>query len=143
MAPGKEASIALDFSPPARGTVPSQQRGQAPDASKSSTSATRTLGWVAVGAGGVGVALGSVMGAMALNKRASLRDSGCTESRCPHDKQSEVDRLNTFRTVSTVGFIAGGVLASTGVVLLLSAPSSEHQLAAVVSRDSVTLTGRF
>ena len=51
--------------------------------------------------------------------------------------------LDTYRMVSTVGFIAGGVLGASGVILLLTAPSSEHELAATVSGDAVTLRGRF
>ena len=62
---------------------------------------------------------------------------------CPADKGSEVDRLNTFRLVSTVGFIAGGALAATGVVLLLTAPSNEHRLAATMSGNHLSFTGRF
>ena len=146
MTPGKEQTIVLDFSPSPRKPVasPSQQPGQAADSSASSGSTRRTLGWIGVGAGGVGVALGSVMGGLAAGKRSSLKSSGaCTATVCPTEKQSEVASLNTFRNVSSIGFIAGGVLASTGIVLLLTAPSSEHRLAAVVSGEAVTLTGRF
>jgi hypothetical protein len=141
---GREASVALDLSASKDLRLPPPQNLPLGGATSESSNPTRrTLGWVGIGAGGIGVALGAVMGAFAVSKRSALRDGGCTESRCPHDKQAEVDRLNTFRTVSGVGFIAGGVLASTGIVLLLSAPSSEHQLAAVVSGTAVTLTGHF
>ena len=137
LVPGQEAVVELDFSPPAKAQT-------AGSGSAKPTSTRRTLGWVGVGAGGVGLALGSVMGALALNKHASIKDSGvCSGSQCPAAAQSDVNRLNLFRTVSTVGFIAGGALAVTGVVLVLTAPSSEPQLAAMVSGDGVTLAGRF
>ena len=146
MAPGKEQAIVLDFaaSPRKAVAVPSQQPQHAADTGASSGSTRRTLGWIGVGVGGAGVALGSVMGALAAGKRSSLKNSGgCTATVCPPEKQSEVTSLNTFRSVSSVGFIAGGVLASTGIVLLLTAPSGEHRLAAVVSGETVALTGRF
>jgi hypothetical protein len=140
---GKEASVALDFSHPAR--VPSPQPEHLPhdQAATASSSARRTFGWIGVGAGGVGLALGAVMGGLAASKHSSLKSGGCTDTLCPPERQPDVDRLNTFRAVSTVGLIAGGVLASAGVVLLLTAPSEEHQLAAVLSDRTVSLTGRF
>jgi hypothetical protein len=136
---GKEAAVALDFSQPATGhgaepkpAAPSPQAG----------SGRRTLAWATLGAGGVGVALGGVMAGLALGKRSSLKDSGCTTT-CPHAQQAEVDRLDTFRITSGVGFIAGGVLATTGIVLLLTSPSSEQQVGASFTGHGVNLTGRF
>jgi hypothetical protein len=101
------------------------------------------LGFVAIGAGGLGLVLGGVTGGLAMSKRSSLESSGCTDTRCPHDKQSDVNKLDTLRLVSTVGFIAGGVLAAGGITLLLSAPSSEHQVGAVLAGDGIAVRGRF
>jgi hypothetical protein len=141
--PGKEASVELDLAPaPAPPPVAGAPVLTAPPAGKPN-STRRTLGWVGVGAGTAGIALGAVMGALSISKRQSLKDDGCSDTRCPHDKQTQVDRLNTFRVVSTIGFIAGGVLATSGIVLLITAPSNEHQLAAVVSGNALSMTGRF
>jgi hypothetical protein len=126
----KETRVTFDF-------------GTDGDATKSGGSARRTWGWIGVGAGGVGIALGAVMGGLAVSKRSQLKEAGCTDSHCPHDQAAGVQRLDTFRMVSTIGFIAGGVLATSGVVLLFTTPSSKHQLAATASADSVTLMGRF
>lgn len=135
---GQEAAVELDFAPAAKKVEPFSAPNRQP------TSTRRTLGWVGVGAGGVGIALGSVMGALALNKHSAIENSGdCPNNHCPAGKQGEVDRLNLFRTVSTVGFIAGGALAGVGVVLVLTAPSNEQPLAASVSGEGVTLTGHF
>ena len=140
---GKEASVLLDLGPSVARKNATTQPPPGSDKGAAPSSTRQTLGWVGIGAGGVGIALGAVMGALTINKRAALKDGGCSDTHCPFEKQSEVDHLNTFRLVSGVGFIAGGVLASTGIVLLLTAPSSEHQLAAAVSGESVSLTGRF
>lgn len=137
---GKEAALELDFSQPASSQGSPEQKPAAPSAAKGSSQ--RTLAWVAVGAGGVGLALGGVMAGLALGKRSELKDSGCTTT-CPHEQQAEVDRLDRFRLVSGVGFIAGGVLATTGIVLLLTSPSSEQQVGAAFTGNGVHLTGRF
>jgi hypothetical protein len=141
---GAEAALELEFAkkaPVARAPVPPP--APAPRTTASPGSLQRTFGWVGVGAGGVGVVLGSVMGGLAASKRSSLKSSGCADTLCPPEKRDDVDELNRFRAVSSVGFIAGGALAATGVVLLLTAPSDRHEVAAVVSDRSISLTGRF
>lgn len=97
---GQEAAVVLDFSPPPKPASAPEKSG--------SSSTQRTLGWVVVGAGGVGIALGSVMGGLAFSKHSSIEDSGaCTDGHCPPDQRAEIDRLNTIRLVSTVGFHRG------------------------------------
>jgi len=81
------------------------------------------VGFVALGLGGAGLALGAVTGGLAISERGEL-----TENCDGNDCSSERDSLDNFRlmgTLSTVGFIAGGVLAATGVTLLILAPSSD------------------
>jgi hypothetical protein len=100
----------------------------APAADRSSGSGKRTLAYVALAAGGAGLVLGGVTGAMAISKRGELDDSpSCRDGQCLKSMEDEVGSLRTFRTISTVGFIAGGALAATGVVLLLTSSSSASQ----------------
>lgn len=142
---GEETAVSLDFGKPAGASV-SAAPPLAPDRSRPAPAAgstQRTLGWVSLAVGGVGLSLGGATGALALNKRSQLKDDGCSDSTCPSDKQSEVDSLDTLRTVSSVGFIAGGVLAATGLVLVLTSPSSKTELSAELSNDRITLKGRF
>jgi hypothetical protein len=153
----------LDFDAAANSTSPSSpsspssppvlvdSTGAAPaDTGASSSSTRRTLGFVALGAGGAGLAVGTVAGVLALGKRGSLEASAsCRGDVCLPSQRSEVDSLDTLRTVSTIGFIAGGVLATTGVVLLMTAkPDAQAnrrapQLALRVAPDGVTLMGAF
>jgi hypothetical protein len=104
-----------------------------------------TLGWVSIGVGAAGLAVGIGTGLSAKSKRAALDDSGvCVGDSCPSSKQGEVDSLNTLRTISTIGFVAGGVLAATGVTLLLTAPSKSGASAALqIAPTSLELRGRF
>jgi hypothetical protein len=118
---------------------------QASDTTERGSSIRPTLGWVAIGVGVAGLAVGVGTGLSAQGKRTDLDDSGvCVADSCPSSKQGEVDSLNTFRTISTIGFVAGGVLAATGITLLLTAPSKSGASAALrVAPTSLELRGRF
>jgi hypothetical protein len=89
-----------------------------PPAPKSSTQ--RTLGFVGLGVGVAGLAMGGIAGGIALGKHASLAPS-CPGGHCLN-QQSAVDSYNLAGNISTAGFVVGGVLAATGVVLLVTAP---------------------
>jgi hypothetical protein len=106
----------------------------------------RTAGWVALVGGGAGLALGGVAGIMALSKRSSLDETpACADDHnCPRQFSSEVATLNTLRTLSTIGFIAGGVMGATGVTLLLTTKKRDSAETALwVSPRAVVLRGTF
>lgn len=118
------------------GTSPPPAADVAPD---------RTLAYVALGAGAAGLVLGGVTGALALGKKSSLDDDpACQNDQCTYAAEDDVKSLRTFRTVSTIGFVAGGVLAATGVVLLVTAkPSSSQRLSLAIGAGHVRLAGSF
>ena len=91
------------------------------DAGEGSTQ--RTLGYVALGLGGAGLAFGALFGALGLGDESDLEDA-CPGRRCEPEHHAALDAYETKRTLSTVGFASGAVFAATGAVLLLSAPSS-------------------
>jgi hypothetical protein len=149
---GKEA-VGAGVAPPA-GALPSSADGAGATSGQAVADTTtkpgqgrRALAWVVLGGGGVGLALGAVTGALAMQKRGQLDENqGCAEDHvCPRQLSEDVDSLNTMRNVSTVGFIAGGVLASAGVVLLLTAPKqTEAPRAALwLSPTSLGVRGQF
>ena len=53
--------------------------------------------------------------------------------------------FNLLRTVSSVGFFAGGALLATGVTLLLTSPkpSERSQVGLSLSAQSISLYGGF
>jgi len=116
-----------------------------PPTQESGYKTQRILGWTGVGLGGAGLVLGSVAGLFALSRRGSLSDDGCVRNSCFDTQSSDVDSYNTLRTISSVGFIAGGVLAVTGVTLLLTTPKAENgpKAALVLMPGSASLVGRF
>jgi hypothetical protein len=81
---------------------------------------------IAFSVGGVALAVGTVTGSMSLSKVSDIEDScpdapsGDTEL-CDPKYRSEADEARTLGTVSTVGFVLGGVGVAAGVVLLFTA----------------------
>ena len=157
IAEGERKSVTLSFAggasaaptsgaPAASDSGPSPPAGDAP-----ATGGKRTLAYVALAAGGAGLVLGGVSGGLALSKRSELDDSGdCEADQCRRSVEGDVSTLRTFRTLSTVGFIAGGALAATGVVLLLTTGKSADQGRAPRTRlglglgpGSLRLEGQF
>jgi hypothetical protein len=92
------------------------------DQPPSATSGTRSLAYVAVGIGGVGLALGAITGLWALSRTNSIKD-GCTGNVCPAGDASRAESARRLATWSTIGFIAGGVGLASGAVLLWISPA--------------------
>jgi serine/threonine-protein kinase len=87
----------------------------------------RTLALISGGLGIAGVAVGSVFGLVAMSKRSEYRshvgaDGQCTDMTC----QTASHSAYSAGTVSTIAFVAGGVLLATGGVLWLTAPSRSN-----------------
>jgi hypothetical protein len=84
----------------------------------------RVAGLVIGGVGLAGVAVGAVFGIVA-SSSWSKADKACpSHAGCSASATSDRSSAVTDATVSTVGFIAGGVLAAAGVTLFLVAPRS-------------------
>lgn len=104
--------------------------------------------WIAIGVGVAGVALGAVSGAIVASKASDLSDT-CPNNRCPAGSQDKIDSASSWATVSTVGFVVGGVGIASGVVmLLLGKPSGSPSKAAagvkpVIGARYLGLDGRF
>jgi serine/threonine-protein kinase len=79
------------------------------------------LGLAVVGLAGVGV--GSFAGLTAITKNNRANDH-CPNDACDPDGLSLDRQANDWATVSTVSFIAGGVLLVGGAVLYILAPSA-------------------
>lgn len=73
---------------------------------------------VAFGVGAAGLALGGATGVLELGKVKDL-EKRCPNKMCPVDAQADLDKANQLATLSTVGFVVGGVGVAAGVVLLV------------------------
>jgi len=99
-----------------------------------------TLGYIALGLGGAGIAVGTVTGIIAINRRQELDDIECyyqdgsdcyvvNDPETANEAVAARDDLETFSTAATISFIAGGALATTGLILLLTAPDDPEPVA--------------
>ncbi len=137
---------------------PATDQSTAPDSSGASSGAPwKTIGWIGIGVGGAGIVLGAVTGGIAAGKKSTASSSPCDKGPCsPGDLstyQSNRDSYYSMGTISTIGFVAGGVLAAGGAAVLLFAPRNEGGPAAAappqawvtpfVGPGSAGVTGRF
>jgi len=91
----------------------------------SASKGRKVLTYIALGVGGAGLVAGSVTGALALGKRSDL-SSQCPRSECPPSAAQSLNDYRLFGTISGVGFVVGAIGIGTGLVLLLTSPSSEE-----------------
>lgn len=108
---------------PADANAPVQQPTP-PEQPPATTSGGRSiLPWIAFGVGGVGLGLGVVTGVLAMGKHSDL-SKACPNGSCGPDQQSNLESYHTLGTLSTIGFIVGGVGAAAGVTLLILQPKA-------------------
>lgn len=104
----------------------------------------RTAGLSTLGVGVAGIVVGAVFGGLALGKKNDAAPDCLPDfSKCTSAGKALVDDGLTFGTVSTVAFVAGGVLAAAGLTLFLLAPSSNKHVTAFVSPTGVFVGGVF
>ncbi len=90
-----------------------------------SGSGRKTAAFVALGIGGAGLIVGGVTGVMALSKNKTANDACPNDGACASkDAVDANSSAKSLATISTVGFIVGGVGVAAGAVLLLTAPSA-------------------
>jgi hypothetical protein len=79
----------------------------------------QTVGWITGGVGVAGLALGSVLGMMAISKNGDSNANGhCDATGCDAQGRSLRDTALSDATASTVAFVAGGALVAAGLVLV-------------------------
>jgi hypothetical protein len=105
----------------------------APRPAVARSSPLKTVGFVVGGVGLAGIILGSVFGGMAISDN---NDAGCDPNNVCTNPQSRRDAQGAA-TVSTIGFVAGGVLLATGVALVIV--GSKHHGGAAGSAAHVEL----
>jgi hypothetical protein len=112
------ATPAATSAAPASGA---QAMPDTPPASASSGggSPLRTVGWIAGGVGVVGLGIGTAFGIAAISDKSSAH---CDASNAC--QSGPLSSANSAATISTVGFVAGGVLLAGGLALVLFAPKA-------------------
>ncbi len=115
-----------------------------PDRATGSDPAALAPGLTVLGVGVAAAAVGVGLRIAALETVSDVKDR-CLGQSCLAEDLAEVERAETFQTVSTVLFVAGGAAAAAGVVLLIVLPSAgEAQRARLELRPGyVGLSGTF
>jgi hypothetical protein len=125
--------------PPQPTPAPQQQAAPpAADAAPQGSPGTtqRILGWTSLGLGVVGLGVGTAF-LIQRSSKLSERDTVCPEMEFCTPEQVTLndtltDEARTASTIGTVGMIAGGVLAATGIVLVVTAPKGAPKEAATL-----------
>ncbi len=77
-----------------------------------------TLAYVGFSVAAAGLILGGVTGGLALSHKNNATPS-CDGNRCPPSVHDEVDSAKSMATISTIGFVVGGVGAAVGLAGLI------------------------
>jgi hypothetical protein len=137
---------------PVVATAPPAQEAPPPPPETSGGSGLRTGAFVAFGVGAVGLGLGTVFALQANGKYTDANDMcpnfPCQLTQADADKrQSLADDGDKAKTISLVGFIAGGLGVATGVTLFVLSNGQNKQAAVTVSPvvgfGSAALRGTF
>lgn len=117
---------------------PSTKRAETADTPRATSTTSRSwqlpLGLAVGGAGVVGLGVGGVFGLLSLAKHNEASEVCPSPSPCP-DVGAAQGWTDATRhgTISSVGFVAGGVLAAGGAALVLTAPTESSPVAQHVS----------
>lgn len=96
------------------------------------TSPGRVAGGIALGLGVAGLAAGGILGALALQNNAAAKSNCWPNDVCNSDGVSARNAALGMANGSTIGVIAGGVAAVTGLVVLLATnPASQKAVVSV------------
>jgi tetratricopeptide (TPR) repeat protein len=153
---GAHAKLTLEMTKDAAAAAPEA----APEAG-SSGKGSIVPALVGFGVGAVGLALGTAFGVMAFGEKSKADDAKAGYTKCiknpdcsgktalgyQSDFNNALDTSKTDGTISTVGFVVGGVGVAAGVTFLFWRPFGKKAdgaaLMPVVGPRSVGLAGRF
>jgi hypothetical protein len=113
VAAGREAVVTIDVRPEAVPAPPAPESG----------GLRRTFGFVGIGLGAAGLVVGGVTGGLVISKHGQLQKE-CPGGTCYGMARDDLAGYHALGTASTVGFVVGGALLATGIVLVATAPSS-------------------
>ncbi len=126
---GDDISIANGDDHPVKITVAGAQvvpEAPPPPAPKTGTPTGKVLGYSALGLGAAGLGTGIVFGVLSKGTRNDLSNV-CVANQCPESARSTYSKGTTQATVSTIAFVAGGLFAATGALLLVTSSSSANE----------------
>ncbi len=122
---------------PSEGATPGAGQSQAPAIDRGTADSgdrgkgQRVGGLVAMGVGAAGLAVGGFFGVQAMGKKS---DAGCDGNTCPDQASKRLyEDAQSAGTISTIGFVIGGVALAGGAVLYLTAPRAGEGAPSAIS----------
>jgi hypothetical protein len=110
--------------------------------SGSGPSTQRIVSYVAIGLGAVGVGVGTIFGLRTSSIWADAK-THCTGVECDRTGVTLATDAKNAGTVSTISFIAGGLLLAGGAILFFTSPTSSSKVQVGVGAGSMLVQGRF
>lgn len=107
--------------PPETQPLEGDGAGEAPPAETMDAPRGKALkisGWALFGCGATALVAGAVTGGIALGLDKDL-EPYCSDGGCPTDKAADGKRLDNLALTTDILLISGGVIAATGIVLVL------------------------
>ena len=104
----------------------------------------KIAGWVLVGTGGAGLALGATTAILALGKKSDLQadQANCHGTSCLPSRTDSVNSYETLRTVSSIGLIGGAALATLGVIVLITDKKDNQQSSSAAGKLWLSVSNR-
>jgi hypothetical protein len=122
LAPGQTVSHEFKFADPVVAPVsaPPAKAVEAPPAAESSSSGStlRTVGFVTAGAGAAAL-IGGVVTAVLKKKNEDEAKKQCIGDVCAETAEAKFEKADKFAKMTNILLIGGGVLAATGVTLIV------------------------
>lgn len=141
IAEGESKRVELHMGAVKKVVVAPPMSGPAPDTGSGEMS---PLVYAGFGVGIVGVAVGTVTGILAFGKAGTAKDECPNPADCTQTGVDAASSGRTFGTISTVGFIVGGVGAAVGAYgLLWGKPKTSSSIAVSVGPMGGGVRGTF
>ena len=104
----------------------------------------RVLGLVSGGVGLVGLAVGGIFGGLTFSSWGNVNSECPSHAGCSAQATNNHSNAVTFGTVSTAGFVAGGLLLAGGFTLYFTAPKDRSPTVGIqVAPGGLGVAGRF
>jgi len=138
--------VSLAAAPP-QGVSTPPPAAPPPIPTKEPSGSRHVSAYVAFGFGGVGIAVGTITGLLALQKHSDLA-SVCSAGTCPRSAESTLNSYHSLGLISGIGFGVGLAGAAMGIVLLSTGKKAEnsassHELHLQVSPGALQMQGAF
>ncbi|MEO6602596.1 MAG: hypothetical protein ABIQ16_22120 [Polyangiaceae bacterium] len=109
--------------------------------SNASSSTMRTVGYVSIGVGVLGLGIGTYTGLVALHHKSGL-DSACNP-KCPVSSADDLDGFRSNRTVSWISYGVGIAAGATGVLLLTLGKPAHESVAIRAFPNGILIGGQL